>query len=504
MRRNERRFRLMATVVRGPAWSLPGLDVVGGRYPLRVERHLGRLVDGLLPGVITTTPHARSYALHTLVWAEAAERELDQAAAIELMRRCEVVLAGVTLQHKPHLSWIPEPHGGGVIANAIAQSGRLEVAKMAEPQKYSQNSSGFAGVYVGSEMRLGLVENGRPPRPGPRADLVVLREALGEIVELAQHDALDIPTLAAVHHLCACGAPAAADGAWLRSVFVQPQPEEGLEEADRARRETARLLGRALAGGSTAPPQDIFRQVLAFGEFVVADPVAVTLPIAQAWRGAILRNYSVGAWRRIWSWLVELLGEPAPIGELADQLAGALPDMTVGEMLADLPVRTAGGLLLAAEEDLRSAQWAPDPFTEVRLLSLGALRLDDLDGRALAAFAGRADEDDLGPRWFRAQLDARQDESLRAFGRWLAEMMVLRAQRVALTKMDFNHSTGRFWIPSRIRERSGLISRLSREGWFDVGLRIDTFSSVLAGCGVLDRDPAGVWRVTDAGEASLG
>jgi hypothetical protein len=48
-----------------------------------------------------------------------------------------------------------------------------------------------------------------------------------------------------------------------------------------------------------------------------------------------------------------------------------------------------------------------------------------------------------------------------------------------------------------------LISRLSREGWFDVGLRVDTFSSVLAGCGVLERDPAGVWHVTDAGEASL-
>jgi hypothetical protein len=82
--------------------------------------------------------------------------------------------------------------------------------------------------------------------------------------------------------------------------------------------------------------------------------------------------------------------------------------------------------------------------------------------------------------------------------------MVLRAQRVALSKMDFNRRTGRFWIPSRIRERAGLISRLSREGWADVGLRIDTFASVLSGCGVIERTSDGVWRVTAEGEQLLG
>ena len=113
------------------------------------------------------------------------------------------------------------------------------------------------------------------------------------------------------------------------------------------------------------------------------------------------------------------------------------------------------------------------------------------------------DDDDLGPVWFAAQLDARKDDSLRDFGRWLAEMMVMRAQRVALTKMDYTPSTGRFWIPSRIRERAGLISRLSTEGWFDVGLRIDSLSSVLSGCGVIERNQDGVWSVTEDGEALL-
>jgi hypothetical protein len=493
----------MSTVVRGPAWSRRGLDVVGGRYPLRVERHVSRLVDGLLPGVITTTPHARSYALHTLVWAEAAERGLDQADAVDLMRRCEVVLAGVTLHHDPHLTWIPEPHGGSVIENAIGQTGRLEVAALAAPKNYSQNAWGFAGVYFGSELRLGLAENGRPPAPGPRAALSVLREALGEILELAAEDVVDLTTLASVPHLCACAAPACPDGPWLRSVFVRPAAQDGLEEVDRARRETAQLLGRVLADGSAAAPQEAFQYLLAFGDLVLSDPIVKALPIAQAWRGAILRNYSVGAWRRIWSWLVEQLGEPSSVTELAEQLAASIPDVVVADMIDGLPARIAGGVLRSVEADLRAAHPAPDPLTEIQLLSLGALRLDDLDGRALSAFAGRDDEDDLGPRWFRGQLDARRNERLQDFARWLAEMMVMRAQRVALMKMDFNRSTGRFWIPSRIRERAGLISRLSREGWFDVGLRVDTFSSVLAGCGVLERTGEGLWRVTEEGKAEL-
>jgi len=497
----------MATVVRGPAWSRKGLDVVGGAYPLRVERHLGRLVDGLLPGLISTTTHARSYALHALVWAEAAERGLELAEAIELLRRCEVVLAGVTLQHASHIAWIPAPHGGIPIKRYIDEVGRLGVTDLAGSgqQRYSPNAWGFGGAYIGSELRLGLVGSTRPPTAGPRADLAALRESLGMIVELAAEDTLDLATLVALPELCACAAGGCADGAWLRSVFVNPDPLDGFEEADRARRETARLLGRVLAGGSPTPesPLDMFSRALAFGDFVVTDPVASSLQIAQAWRGAILRSYSVGAWRRIWSWLVGRLGEPVTLGALADELAAALPDVTVAAMISDLPPRIGNGVLLPAEQDLRSANESPDPLTEVQLLALGALRLDDLDGRALSAFAGRADDDDLGPRWFRAQLDARSNDRLQDFGRWLAEMMVLRAQRVALTKMDFNRSTGRFWIPSRIRERAGLISRLSLEGWAEVALRIDTFSSVLSGCGAIERSDDGEWKVTEAGEDVL-
>lgn len=502
----------MTTVVRGPAWSETGLTVASGRYPLRVERHLARLVGGLLPGVITTTSQARTYALHALVWAEAAEQGLDNTRACELLRRCEVVLGGITVQHEDaHVAWIPQPHGIDKLLSAFHETGGpLDVAKLANSEqrkdRYSPNTMGFGGAYLGSEQRVGLAGSGSPPKPGARTDLPLLREALGGILELAAHDMLEVAALQAAPELCACAAPISSDGPWLQRLFVHPEPLEGFEQADRARRQTAQLLGRALMlpDRAAAAAQDRFRQALGFGDFIAADQVAAQLPIAEAWRGAILRNYSVGAWRRIWSWLVDLLGEPAPLHELADQLADSLEDITVRQLIDSLPSRLgAGGILLPAEEELRSNQWEPHPTTEIRLLVLGALRLEDLQGRTRAAFAGREDEDDLGPHWFRAQLDARCDHHLRDFGRWLAEMMVGRAQRVALSKMEYNRSTGRFWIPSRIRERAGLISRLSREGWGEVGLRVDTFSSVLSGCGVIARDESGGWHVTDEGATLL-
>ncbi len=44
--------------------------------------------------------------------------------------------------------------------------------------------------------------------------------------------------------------------------------------------------------------------VVAFGDFITADEITGNLAVTAAWRGVVLRNYSVGAWRRLWSWLV--------------------------------------------------------------------------------------------------------------------------------------------------------------------------------------------------------
>jgi len=56
-------------LVEGPTWTCSGLNESAGLYPLRVEPSVGRLVERLLPGVITTTTGARYYGLHTLACA---------------------------------------------------------------------------------------------------------------------------------------------------------------------------------------------------------------------------------------------------------------------------------------------------------------------------------------------------------------------------------------------------------------------------------------------------
>ncbi|MCZ1001056.1 hypothetical protein O1M63_28275 [Streptomyces mirabilis] len=91
-------------LVEGPVWSRPGLDVAAGRYPLSVERHVMRMVDHLVPGVTAVTPHARYYALHGLIAAQADAEDLTVPAAQTLLRRAEVALAAVSFAHHPQVS----------------------------------------------------------------------------------------------------------------------------------------------------------------------------------------------------------------------------------------------------------------------------------------------------------------------------------------------------------------------------------------------------------------
>ena len=43
-------------LVEGPGWTGIGLEESAGRYPLRGDSAVSRIVDRLLPGGITTTP----------------------------------------------------------------------------------------------------------------------------------------------------------------------------------------------------------------------------------------------------------------------------------------------------------------------------------------------------------------------------------------------------------------------------------------------------------------
>jgi hypothetical protein len=498
----------LPVVVQGPAWSRPGLEVVSARYPLRVETHVLRLVARLLPGVITTTPHARAYALHGLVWSEAERRGLDFDAACELLRRCEVIVAGVSLRHR-HAVELAAPHGGDVVQKGVEADRQLAVAELSATGRYSQSKWGFGGVYAGSEIALGILDNGRPPTPGPRLDQDRVRAALGGVFSLAEREVVSLPELDAASELCICMAPSAPDGPWLQRLFLQPglDSETATEEGrfavgDAARRATAGLLAAVVAKEVDGSLGAQFRRAVGTGDFVEADPVAAGMSITPAWRGVVLRHYSVGAWRRVWSWLVGELAEPMTTAELGERFADALPNIRVGEVAAGLPPTVEQGVLAPVEEELRAGHPGPDPWTELRLLAVGARRLDDLDGPAFAAFAGHPADDDLGPRWVARQLGASSQVPLRRFAADLVDRLVRRSQRVAYSKMTLQ-AYSRPKLPTRLEERDGLLRQISPEGWADVSLRIDTLASVLLGLGALSR-VEGRWSLTAVGRQLLG
>jgi hypothetical protein len=478
--------------VEGPAWTGFGLEESSGRYPLRVETAVSRIVDQLLPGVITTTRHARMYCVHALALAEAGESGLDEQAAKELVRRCEVVICAVHHFHERHRIELSSAHGEDRVARFL-DGERFDVVGAAELGGLSER--GFAGVYQGPCVRIGALSSHTPPRRGPRADFPALREGLGELLDLASRDTLSGEELRAAGHLCLCEAADAADGRWLRRILVE-DVEEGRPD-DRNRQLTCLLLLDTLHVGPSSDPVRAFRERWAVGG-PLGDPASdQRAMVASMWRAAALRNYSVGAWRALWRWLAQQLNmNPMTAEDLGDHLAQSLDDISVGELIAGLPARMEGDVILPAEAQIADEPWST--MNAIRQLALGAGRLNDLEGQTLKAFVG-TDHTDLGPRWVAELLDGGRERMVRGLARDLAVVLIRRAKRVALSKMYLTRS-GRPFVPTRLRDRDGILSVRGDEGAGNVALRTDTLSSVLAGLGVLTIDNAGRYLPSELGE----
>ncbi len=481
----------MAIASAGPSWTLPGLDLARGRYPLRVEAHTGRMVDALLPGVITTTYHPRSFALHTVAWAEAHRCQLNREEAEAFVRRCEVVLAGIWLAHDPHRRSVSRAHGADAIAAKVRAAGEvLNLAQLSKPGIYAQGKRGFAGVYYASEVQLGLLSRGWPPKPHPELDLSPFRETLNPILELARRDELSVEELSEYGELCVCGTAEGDDGEQLRQILARRVRPEKEGELDRARIATAGMVISLVRGGVEGSLEDGFRRHYAQGR-----PGSDGFHGA-AWQGTILRSYAVGAWRRLWSWVVACLGERRGLDEVAGLLAKQVNAASVDGLFDRIPQTEADGSLLAVEEALRG-DGSPDPDADLQLLALSALRSSSLGaGPVLAAFAGGRDEDDLGPHWTAAWLESRRSQALSTFAGDLVELLVSRAERIALEKMEMRG--GRAWGPIRITERDGLYRATAPEPYDDVTFRIGALGAVLHELGILEQDEE-QWRVTDLG-----
>lgn len=498
----------MSSLVAGPQWSLEGLQVAAGRFPLGVEQHMLRMVALLVPGATTVTPHGRYYALHALAGVEAGERQLDRPAALALLRRMEVVMAGVSVLHEQdpvaHSHW-PRPHGADVVGPQLRSTGELDMATLSKAGTggYVKAEVGYWGPYIGSEYLLGITSSATIPTPGAQCDPAALRGGLGDLVALARYETVDADTLAAAFHLCLCAGGDATDGAWLRKLLCKPAGDGDEAKSDRTRRATVRLLGRVVGNG-VDDFAEAFVSKLGFGDFLATDPVAAGLEEAEVWRGVILRQYSVGAWRRLWAWLVDQVVDVLSVEQLADVFADNLPDCSVNELLAQLPATTdADGQPVHAEDQVREAG-LPVPTTELRVLALGGKRARELSGRVGEAFRGRPVE--LAPEWVARHFEAAGGEHVRDFGRRLVEELVVRARRIAMSKM-VRRPDGTIWLPTRLHEKGGLLWRTSSEGSGDVGLRIAQLGTVLAGAGVFAWNDGPVhgrgWALTDAGQASL-
>ena len=465
-----------------------------GLYPLRVEPAVGRLVERLLPGVITTTTGARYFALHTLAWWDAEERALGDTAAEEFVRRCEVVLAAISVLHgnsaSGHRRRLPAAHGEEQI-HKFFDGDQLDVVAAAAPGGYSKG--GFAGTYAAPERALGLLVGAWPPRVGGKAEMAPLRDGLGLALELAGKDVLSLGELSGAVDLCPCCAAEAPDGRWLQRVMFEEGDLES--EGDLNRQATALMHLESLAGDPHGDPEGSFRRTHGFGPPI--DGKSPESRARRAWRAAILRNYSVSAWRHLWRWLREqLAGEAMTARELADRLADAAPAGRVKDLAAELPARTESHLLLPVEEDIRSSDDSV-PVRSLRQLAVGAGRLDDLDDETRLGFLG-LDRDDLGPEWVAHQLAEHDESAVADLARDLVHTLLRRAQRVAASKMRMGEDL-RPYLPTRLRDRDGLLSVVGTEPDAEVSLRGWTLAQVLVGLGTVDHRADG-YATTSSGE----
>jgi hypothetical protein len=497
--------------VYGPAWSGSDTGRYAGRYPLAVETHASRQVDQLLPAVTSVTEHARFYNLHGLLGLEVARQNLVPVEAAALLRRCEVVVSAVSVVHGSqggvrHDSF-GAPHGGDAI-RPMVNAGTVDVDTVSQPGRYSARDWGFWNPYVGSEVVLGLVGPTKTLTRGPRVSEKAVREGLDEVLALAAHESLDVATLSGSTDLCLCRAAVAADGRMLEWLLL-PNQVVPSSRADR-RSQSLRMLMMLVDLAETAKtvPDDLW-PVLAFDEGVEGHDGLAQMDARHAWTGVVLRNQSVGAWRDLWSWLVAQLGPLSSVTGLGEQFADALTDkvgaVTVQAFKTSLPSLTRSDRSLAPAETDQSVEDLGQPGKYLALLFLGAARGATLTEKQAPYFEHPVDErgKQLTPTWMRDRIDEWADRPLADFAAWLVTTLVDRSQWVALRKARYERSSSTFKVPTRVFERDGgLLFKDSSEGGGQIALRWSNAMSIMAGIGLVERNPDRVWAVTDLGRAA--
>ncbi|MDG4810589.1 hypothetical protein O7634_27865 [Micromonospora sp. WMMD1120] len=491
------------TSMLGPAWTLkPDAPDDTGRQPLAVETVIGTHAAALIPGVITTTPHARYLALHARLAIEAQRHGWTDKTDLErfraLVRRAEVVLGAVSVAHDEadhdhHLrAGSFGVHGVNTVRPELDRERAVDVGRVADA--YSRVPGGYLQTYAGIEAVLGLTDGGRIPLPGSAANADQLA-ALDEVLSVAERRRpLSVADLDALRHLCVCAIGDAPDGACVRNAYFVDRGRLGYA---RTHRRSAALLVGALTGEQV----DAESIDMSMDRWCCFRPGLLELvgedlhPHALVWRGALLRNWSVWAWRLIWARLVSPLSTAGTLEQAIAEFVRALPDATVREALVDglPPVIDNAGTPLPVEHDLYRDALDVDDWTVLgmlRLLAVGARRLDHLDPVTRDAFVG-AFADDLGPGYVAEWLDRDADRPLAEAVSNLAAALFHRAESVSRQKMQWTRYGLR--LPTRLRRVGDRWRLEGREGRGAVSLRLPTFTNVMQQLDVVAHD-GGSWR----------
>ncbi|MGN2638623.1 hypothetical protein ACTD5D_21100 [Nocardia takedensis] len=497
----------MATGIEGPGWCDPGLDVRGGRYPLAVESAVLRMVDVLVPGVSTLTRSARYFSLYWALADYADRHDLDAVGCRELVRRCEVALAWLSMTHGTR-----SMHGVDRVVSLLAKGNSETMAELGAGS-YSPRTWGFWSQYGGPCVTLGAVSvTNRALRPGRVRCPGEVSGLFAALFDLCRAHPVREEDLAELVGLGEDIGPESVDAAWVRDLLLGRSEDARSGKGNAETRWAAfRVLGRCVQladSGVGARWTEMLRQSVAYGEHLDTDPVLAREPRAQAWRGTLLRHRTVGAWRVLWA---ELVGTVQKSGaglrkdDLHEWIRESVPDSTVRQLVDDLPdTIDARGRPARAEDQVESRGGLIG--SRLAVLLLGAQRDAELSGAALEAFRGgrRDTKQFLDPRWVRHQRDTHLDRSVGDLACVLVDDMLAQSQRVALRKARLDRSTGQLTMFTKLHRREDVyFTTGGAEGRGNVGLRIEQLGALATQLGVFDLADSGAASVTARGRREL-
>lgn len=497
--------------IEGPAWCAPGLATRSGVYPLAVEQPVMSMVSLLVPGVTSLTTIARYFSLYWALADFADSHNYDATACRSLVRNAEVGLAWASALNPAtgDLTGSRNMHGADSVHRLLREGGAEKLAGLGAGS-YSTRSWGYWSQYKGSSLLLKIATSDRNAiRRGPR----VCPEPISKIFE---------PLL----QLCSCQPPAAgdiprfvdlnvmdsdsADVVPLRELLTASRqgshrPEDWLP-ADQMRRSTLRILARS---AQVCPSEKGWRFTLAgataYGSRIETDPIFLEEHRqTRAWRGLLLRHHSVGAWRVLWSALVDEVlrnHEPVSRDQLHDWIRAHVGSCTVEAFVDQLPSIDEGGQPAPAEDKVL-AEYATVEAS-IAVLLLGALRIDHLDDESLEAFSGGSARRRLylDPYWVAGQYSDYKSRTMGDFACALVDDMLAQSHRVALRKMRVENN-GQMVLPTKLHEREDRWFADSSEGSGNVGIRARELGQICTQLGIFE-DTDGLPQVTEVGRRLL-